>query len=299
SQPRPRSYRSPSTMRTRPSTRSSRRTCTRNRWPCPRMPSGISSPRSTATSSPRSRPTTRSRTSDVLAHRAAGPVGSIPAGPAALRRLIFGPAATTAQDLEAAVAQSELHDPLHTGPDERAGLPRAPLSLPCMHALSSIRGGDARRGDRVPLPRPGERLPARGGVRERGARAPRASALVPGSHGRGRGDGRGRGAGAPHRHLELSGCRSSPERLGPRIPLRYQRPHFPKVASERVTQLLDHLGQRRSQVMLFADVLLEVVQLAVLVLEEPDQLVPALPHRGGGPTSLVGVVRIVPEDRPA
>src|SRR5699024_10195756 len=144
------------------------------------MPSGISSPPSTATSSPRSSPTTRSRTADVLAHRAAGPVGSLPAGPAALRRLIFGPAATTAQDLEAAVAQSELHDPLDTGPDEREGLPRAPLGLPCRDGLSRMRGGDARRGDRVLLHRPGERLPARGGVRERGARAPLASALVPG-----------------------------------------------------------------------------------------------------------------------
>src|SRR5699024_3759381 len=172
-------------------------------------PSAIRGPPITATIPPLSSPTTRSRTSEVLALHAAGPAGEHPGGPCSIAAADLRSLSHDGPGPRRPIAQGELHDLLDTRPDEREG-------LPCPDGISRIRGGDARRGDRVPLDRTGERLPARGGIRERGARAPLASALVPGPHGRRRGDGRGRGAGAPHRHPELSGCRSSPERLGPR-----------------------------------------------------------------------------------
>src|SRR5699024_3620757 len=140
-------------------------------------PSAIRGPPSTATSSPRSRPTTRSRTSEVLALHAAGPAGEHPGGPCSIAAADLRSRSHDGPGPRSPIAQGELHDLLDTRPDE-------PEGLACRDGVSRVPGGDARRADRVPLDRTGERLPARGGVRERGARAPLASALVPGPHGR-------------------------------------------------------------------------------------------------------------------
>src|SRR5699024_562850 len=90
----------------------------------------------------------------------------------------------------------------------------------------------------------------------------------------------------------------SGEGLRPGVALRNQCVRIGEVLVELTLQLFHHGGLGGGQIVLLADVRLQVVQLAVLVLEEADQLEPAVAHRRRRAPSLIRIVRVVPEDRP-